>query len=253
MEVVMERDKVLAVINGKQITGEDYNLFIESLNPQLKAYFTQEDINKEVVNELVYQGLLYQEAIENEMDKDEDFLKVLNKTKESMLKTYALGKLLSTVEVSEDEVKEFFDEHKEELKQPESARASHILVEDEEKANEIYEKIKNGEDFAELAKEFSTCPSKEKGGDLGTFTKGQMVKEFEDAVFENKVGHITEPVKTQFGYHIIKIEEKNEPKEANYEGIKDKLKDQVKRLKEQDLYNKKINELKEKYTVDMKI
>lgn len=249
----MERDKVLAVINGKQITGEDYNLFIESLNPQLKAYFTQEDINKEVVNELVYQGLLYQEAIENEMDKDEDFLKVLNKTKESMLKTYALGKLLSTVEVSEDEVKEFFDEHKEELKQPESARASHILVEDEEKANEIYEKIKNGEDFAELAKEFSTCPSKEKGGDLGTFTKGQMVKEFEDAVFENKVGHITEPVKTQFGYHIIKIEEKNEPKEANYEGIKDKLKDQVKRLKEQDLYNKKINELKEKYTVDMKI
>lgn len=249
----MDREKVLAVINGKEVTGEDYNLFMESLNPQLRAYFSQDEINKEVVNELVYQGLLYQEAIEKGIDEDEDFQKVLNKTKETMLKTYALGKLLSTVSVTEDEVKEFFEEHKEELKQGESARASHILVEEEDKAKEIYEKIKNGEDFEALAREFSTCPSSEKGGDLGTFTKGQMVKEFEDAVFNNEEGHITEPVKTQFGYHIIKVVEKNDAKDAEFDEVKDKLEAQVRRLKEQNLYNNKINELKEKYTVDMKI
>lgn len=248
----MDKDKVLAEVNGKKITGVDYNLFIDSLNPQLKQYFGGEELNKDVVNELVYQALLYEDAMEKGMDKEDEFIQVVEKTKESMLKTYALGKLLATAEVKDEDIKKFYEENKDAFKQAESADASHILVE-EDKAREIYEKIKNGGDFEELAREFSTCPSKEKGGDLGTFTRGQMVKEFEDAVFENEVGTITEPVKTQFGYHIIKINKKNPARELSFDEVKDKIVEQVKRQKEQEIYNKKITELKDKYEVKMNI
>ncbi|WP_277221916.1 peptidylprolyl isomerase [Peptoniphilus vaginalis] len=249
----MDKDKVLAEVNGKKITGVDYNLFIDSLNPQLKQYFGGEELNKDVVNELVYQALLYEDAMEKGMDKEDEFIQVVEKTKESMLKTYALGKLLATAEVKDEDIKKFYEENKDAFKQAESADASHILVEEEDKAREIYEKIKNGGDFEELAREFSTCPSKEKGGDLGTFTRGQMVKEFEDAVFENEVGTITEPVKTQFGYHIIKVNKKNPARELTFDEVKDKIVEQVRRQKEQEIYNKKITELKDKYEVKMNI
>ena len=84
-------------------------------------------------------------------------------------------------------------------------RASHILVKTEDEAKKILEEIKNGADFAELAKEHSLCPSKRDGGDLNFFGKGMMVKPFEDAAFALKKGEISEPVETQFGWHLIKL------------------------------------------------
>jgi parvulin-like peptidyl-prolyl isomerase len=83
-------------------------------------------------------------------------------------------------------------------------RASHILVEKQSQALEVIDKLKSGKDFKEMAKKYSTCPSKKRGGDLGFFGKNQMVREFEKAAFELKVGGISQPVKTQFGYHVIK-------------------------------------------------
>ena len=84
-------------------------------------------------------------------------------------------------------------------------KASHILVKTEDKANWICNELKKGKEFGKLAKEYSDCPSKEDGGNLGFFGKGQMVKEFEDAAFSLKEGEISKPVKTQFGYHLIKV------------------------------------------------
>lgn len=86
-----------------------------------------------------------------------------------------------------------------------TARASHILVKSEDEANRLLKRIRDGEDFAEVAKRFSKCPSGKKGGDLGYFGKGQMVPEFEDVCFTNDKGALVGPVKTQFGYHIIKV------------------------------------------------
>lgn len=84
-------------------------------------------------------------------------------------------------------------------------RAAHILVDDQAKAFELLARIKSGENFEAIAKQYSKCPSKAKGGDLGFFGKGQMVKKFEDAAFKGKKGEVVGPVKTEFGYHLIKI------------------------------------------------
>lgn len=88
-------------------------------------------------------------------------------------------------------------------------RASHILVKTEDKAKELYVRIQNGESFTELAEEYSLCPSKQNGGDLGFFGKGMMVAPFEKAAFELEVGDVSEPVQTQFGWHLIYLTGKN--------------------------------------------
>ena len=89
-------------------------------------------------------------------------------------------------------------------------RASHILVQTEEEAKELLAKLEDGADFAELAKEYSMCPSKRDGGDLKFFGKGMMVKPFEDAAFALEVGQVSEPVETQFGWHLIKLTDKKD-------------------------------------------
>ena len=85
------------------------------------------------------------------------------------------------------------------------ARASHILVKTEDDAQRMMKRLADGEDFAAVAKRFSSCPSGKNGGDLGWFGKGQMVPEFEKVAFENDAGKVVGPVKTQFGYHVIKV------------------------------------------------
>lgn len=89
-------------------------------------------------------------------------------------------------------------------------RASHILVQTEEEAKDLYEQIQNGADFAELAMEHSLCPSKRDGGDLRFFGRGMMVKPFEDVAFDMEVGQVSEPVQTQFGWHLIKLTDKKD-------------------------------------------
>lgn len=248
----MEKEQVLAVVNGKEITGEDYNLFMQSMDPQLAQYFMAGGHEKEIIDELISQQLLFEDAKEKKLNEDEEFKKVLAKTQESLLKTYAIGKLLEEVEVTDKDLEDFYNANAEKFDLPKSVQASHILVEDEEVAKDLYEKIKNGEDFAEIAQENSTCPSSERGGDLGTFYPGQMVPEFDQAVFSMEVDEISEPVKTQFGYHIIKVTAVNEAKKNTLSDVRTEVRDEVKRVKEQTAYMDKIKELSEKYDVQVK-
>lgn len=245
----MDKDKILAKVNGKNITGEDYNIFINSLNPDLRKHLLNTEKNKEVIDELIHQELIYQDAKDKGLDKEEDFQKVLEKAKKSLLLNYYLGKMLSDIAITDKEIEDFYKVHKDHFTTPPTVRASHILVEDLEKAQEIYNKIVNGADFSLEAKKNSTCPSKNKGGDLGNFSRGQMVKEFEDAAFSMNVGDISKPIKTEFGYHIIKLTGKNPSKEVSLEDAKDHIIKDIRRQKEQDIYRDKINLLKAKYDI----
>lgn len=246
----MEKEKILARVGDRTITGEDFNIFMSQLDPSTGQYFIKNKLLDQVLDELIYQEMLYLNAKEKGWDKDEEFQKVIRKTEESLLKTYSLGKLFGDIKVTEGEIKDYFEKHNDEFLSPKSVHASHILVDNLEKAQEIKNKIDKGENFEELAKEHSTCPSAQKGGDLGTFYPGQMVPEFDKAVFQMEVGKVSEPVKTQFGYHIIKVNEKNEEKKLTFDQVKGQIENKIRKQKEQKLYMDTMGKLSEKYKVE---
>jgi peptidyl-prolyl cis-trans isomerase C len=159
------------------------------------------------------------------------------------------------VTVSDKETKEHYDSRLTTFKQPEQVRARHILIKVDSQADEsqkhearktlerIQQKLKNGEDFSALAKEYSQCPSSAKGGDLGFFRRGQMVKPFQEAAFSLGPGKVSDIVETKFGYHLIKVIDKKPESTVPYEDVKDKIERRLKKEKAQkevDLYVAKL-------------
>jgi peptidyl-prolyl cis-trans isomerase C len=160
----------------------------------------------------------------------------------------AIQELINTevaekVKISDEECKQYYDTHPEFFKQPEQVRASHILIKVDENATEtqkkdarekikaVQQKLKKGEDFAELAKTYSEGPSAPAGGNLGYFRRGQMLKPFEDAAFKLKPGETSDIVETRFGYHLIKVVDKQPEKTFAYAEIKDRLNEHLKKQK----------------------
>lgn len=246
----MAENKIVAKVNGKEITQQDVLRFLNEIGPQVAMQFQSPEGIQRVVDELVNQELLYLDAIENNLDKTEEFKTLEEQTRNTLLKSYALNKLIADESATEDELKEYYNEHKEHYKKPETARASHILVDTEEKSKDIIKEIEEGLSFEEAAQRYSSCPSKEAGGDLGEFSRGQMVPEFEEMTFTMEEGTVSEPVKTQFGYHIIKLVKKTPAGESSFEDVKNQIHEQLIRLKQQNKYLDKIDELKNKYTVE---
>ncbi len=245
----MNEKKILAAVNGKEITEDTVLKFLNDLGPQMAMQFQSPEGIKRVVDELVNQELIYLDALEDGLDKEEVFIKELDRLKEGLLKQYALNNLLSNITVTEGEILDYYNKNKEDFIKPESVVASHILVDNEEKALDIIKEVNEGLSFEEAAINYSSCPSKEQGGNLGEFTKGQMVPEFETAAFNMKVDTISEPVKTQFGYHIIKLIAKNQESMSTFDEVKGQITEQVLGMKQQDAYLNKTNELKQKYEV----
>lgn len=173
----------------------------------------------------------------------------LAQKKETFIKQYSIRNLLSSIKVSDEELSQYYNNNKNAFIDPEKVRASHILVSDEEKANEIISEIKEGLSFEDAAKKYSSCPSNAVGGDLGFFERGKMVPEFEDAAFALEINELSKPVKTQFGYHIIIVKEKIEEKNKSFEEVKDIIYQQLIMQKQNEIYINKSNELRKKYTI----
>lgn len=160
----------------------------------------------------------------------------------------AIGKIFEGITISDEEIREYFEANKARFAKGASVHAKHILVDSEDKCNKLLESIvSGGKAFEDVAKESSTCPSGANGGDLGEFGKGQMVKEFEDVAFAAEIGHVVGPVKTQFGYHLIKVEDKKEAEDAKLDDVKEQIKSEIMQKKQQEAYTAKVEELKKKY------
>jgi len=247
----MENNKVLAKVGGREITQADVNFLMQNLNPQASAQFQSEAGQKQLLDELINQELFYLDALEQNMDKDENYLKEVERLKSTILKQFAINKVLGNIRISDEEIGSFFKENAAQFVNPKTIQASHILVETQEKAEEIIKELNDGLSFEEAAKEYSSCPSKEKGGDLGYFSRGQMVPEFEEVAFDMEHHTISQPVKTQFGYHIIKVTGETEEKAMTLEEVKPQLEKQLLGEKQQKVYLENVDRIMKNHKVEI--
>lgn len=235
-------DKVVARVGGEEISRDElYKLLEEQYGQQVLSYLISEKI---IELELKKQNIVVsEEEIQKELQEIVEqyggqgqfdaalasYGYTIDNFKKDIESNLKVEKLLEPeIEITEEEMKAYFETNKQAFNVEEQVKASHILVDSEEKAKEVENKLLAGEDFAELAKEYSKDTSNsENGGELGFFSRGEMVPEFENAAFALEIGKISEPIKTEFGYHIIKVEEKKAAKEANYEESKAKIKENL--------------------------
>lgn len=240
--------KILAKVGEKEISNLDIDSAIQGLDPYQAQQFQTEEGRKYVLDDLVNQELLYMYAKDNKIDEEPEFVAEIAEIEKNILKQYVINKILTSVQVTDEEKKEFYEAKKASFSNPPTASAKHILVADEAKANELLAQINAGEiGFEEAARANSTCPSKDRGGDLGNFGRGQMVPEFDEAVFTMEVGSIAGPVKTQFGYHLIKLESRTEESIPTYEEIAETVEKTLMFQKQGEVYQAKLDEVKAKF------
>lgn len=276
-------DTVLVKVNGEDILQQEIDFTMQYfVLPQYEAQNggqampadQQTQIKQSLLNQIITEKLILQKGREDNITLSEQ---VLNTQFESIkaqqpeippeqLKEFLRQKLLvqiiiqqlvtSKVTVTEDEIKALYDQRKDQLDEPAKVRASHILISvapdatDPDKAaarqkiRDLLTRIQAGEDFAELAKQYSNCPSNQKGGDLGFFPRGIMVQPFEDAAFALEVGAVSDIVETPFGYHIIKVTEKTEERTVPFDEVKDRFR--------QELFSQKNNAEAQKWVSSLR-
>lgn len=215
-------DDVVARVNGAAITEADLTNAEGELGEQLQRV-PEEQRRRVLVEFVIETQLMANAAVSENLDEDEVLAERMK-----YLRRWALRDLYFerhvTDAITEDEARELYDERIGKVEPQAEIKARHIMVETEAEAREVIEKLAHGSDFAELAKEVSKDPgSAERGGDLGYFSAGRMVAEFEEAAFALEIGGISEPVESQFGWHVIQVEDKREQELASFDSVKTQL------------------------------
>jgi peptidyl-prolyl cis-trans isomerase C len=225
-------DPVIARVNGVDIKQSDLDFAASEVGPRL-ANYTPEDRRKVLLQYVIENELMAGAGQKDNLDKDASFPgRVAYHQRRALRDAFFDAKIHDAV--TEAEAKKVFDEKIAGLKPEQEVHARHILVATEAEAKDVAERLKQGEDFAALAKEKSKDAGAE-GGDLGFFTRGQMLKPFEDAAFALDVGEISEPVQTQFGWHIIKVEEKRDQQLPSFDQVKEAIISQLVQAKVQEV------------------
>lgn len=216
-----EPSKVVATVNGYDIRANEVQLAADDILPQL----TEVPANLRfpfVVEYLIERHLLAQAAVKEGVVESEEYKRRLAFYQAKSLRdAYFAAKLKPTV--TEEAVKASYDEQAAKVEAEERARARHILVASEEEAKDIAARLAKGEDFEALAKQYSLDGSKEFGGDLGYFTAEEMVPEFSKTAFSLKIGEVSKPVKTEFGWHVIKLEDRRTGGAQPFEDVKEAI------------------------------
>ena len=228
---------VAAKVNDHIISAQDVLNVINTLPQNIKKKPLPE-IYPRVVNELINQYLITKQAYNEKLDLDQKVINLVKKSQDKILAKYWLNNYIKN-ETKEEKIKTFYNNYLKSFQKYKEANASHILVKNNEEARAIIKKINNKSKFSELAKTHSTGPSGKNGGNLGWFGPGQMVKEFEQATFSLKKGEISqEPVKTKFGFHIIKLNDIRDAKPKKLDEIKQNIIDKITKISLSNLENK---------------
>ncbi len=237
--------KVLADVNSGTITTGDFDRELKNLPEYLKAMADTPQGRKEMLDTMIIRELILQQAAKDGLDKSPEIAEKLQDLKKRLIVESFLKKKVETeAKVSDEDLKKFYEQNKDKFKSGEQIRASHILVKTEKEAQDILAKLKAGAKFDELAKKYSVDSSAAKGGDLGWFGKGSMVPAFEKAALALKEGQISGIVKSDFGYHIIKLTGKRPAGIRPFEEVKEQIKGAIMPSKQQEIFQKIKDELK---------
>ena len=214
-------DPVIARVNGVDIKQSDLALAEEDVGADMQAA-SPEAKREHLISYLADIIMVTQAADKKNLADNPDFKRRLAFLRSKLLMGYELQQEAKTA-LTDEALKQTYDEAVKSMSGQEEVRARHILVEGEDEAKAIIEQLKGGADFAKLAKEKSKDPGAAEGGDLGYFTKDQMVPEFADVAFKMYPGQLSNPVKTQFGWHVIKVEDKRMKQPPEFEKVKDQI------------------------------
>lgn len=212
------KDGVAAVVNGEKITVAEIRDAYKA-NPQLKGRVSFNDFYNKALDGFISGKIVYQEAVKAKVTDTPEYKSQLELAKQELARKIYLEQQVAK-KVTDKDVKKLYDEYKSTFKSEKEVKAKHILVPSKDKADEVIAKLKKGGDFDKLAKEYSKEPA-----ELGYFTKRVMVPEFANAAFSMKKGEVSKaPVKTQFGYHVIKVEDIRDSKPMAQKDIEPQLK-----------------------------
>lgn len=255
--------QTLVTVNGSAITQEDVDSALmnatqgrfNQVPADKQAEFRQQVLQQLIGTELVY-GDAKKTGVLNSQEFKDEYIKVQERVKKQLAIQVWQTQQLNKVKVSDKELKNYYNKNKEEFNEKESVHARHILVKTEDEAKKIILELKSlsgnalQSKFIELAKSKSTGPSGPKGGDLGYFAQGQMVPAFNDTVFKMKEGTVTKtPVKTQFGFHVIYLEDKKESTVRKFDEVKTVIDQRLKMEKFKSVMKVKMDELQKQATI----
>lgn len=244
----MSDNKVLAVIAGEEITEAQLDALLRNAPQEHRPYLNNPQLRQQYLDQLINMRLFSKLGEDLHLDESEEYRQILENARKDILAQLAVAATLKEAEVNDDEAREYFAANKEQFGTPATVSAKHILTATEEECENVKHMIENGtRTFEEAAKQFSTCPSNARGGDLGAFGRGQMVPEFEEAAFSAEIGELAGPVKTQFGYHLIKVEEKTKAVVPAFEEVKERVQKELLEKKQNVAYRVKTEELRKTY------
>ncbi len=248
-------NKVYAVVNGDNITSQ--NIAIALKDPKANFGALPKETQKNILDRIIEQKLLSQKAMKTDAVNDKVYKETLENVKQDLALQVWMQQLSKKIKISTEELKSYYDENKNSFKVEAQLSARHILVKEEATAKDLIKTLQKSNNlkskFISLAKEKSTGPSGVNGGDLGWFAPKQMVPEFSNAASKLKVGTITaSPVKTQFGYHIIYLEDKKKASSATFENAKFQISQQLGKEKFIQQIQTVVDVLKKKAKIEYK-
>ena len=246
-------DPVIATVNEISIKKSQVDSLVPTYRKQAGKIKLDDEDKKQILQNLIRRQLILQQKAVQDLRRDEDIIKKVRNYEDNLVIKAFLGEKIGTkLKVSEEELKKYYKENIREFSSPPKVKARHILLRNQEEAEKVLSRLRGGEDFGQLAKDFSIdLPNALEGGSLGVIKKGEAVPELDKALFLLKEGDFSDIVKTEYGYHILTIDKKITVKFKPFEEVKDQIRKTILRQKEAEAYNEMAGELEK--DADIKI
>jgi peptidyl-prolyl cis-trans isomerase C len=248
VESILPPETIVASFSDQTITLGEFNQLWEQVPEEYKLQLDK----SMVLDQMISEKLLIQEAKNMGLEEDKDVLEHIERLTEQILVQVLIEReIFGKVKVGDEDILEYYEQNKNSFTEKEQVHVYNILVETEEEAQNILEQLKTGGDFSEIAKEKSNGPSAAQGGDLGYLSKGTIIPEIEEVVFSLEVEELSEIVKTDFGFHILKITEKKPETVKVLEEVKEEILQTLLATKQQEAFENLLEELKSKVEIEI--